>query len=102
MDGVSKQTLTGLGFGSDLAAVRSTCGSGWQVLASSNTDNSTDAVRAFEFPDREPVAVSPILEFSGPVISMWTDNNAANAVAVIRNLDSERYEAYRLSISCGQ
>lgn len=101
-DGVSKQTLTGLGFGSDLAAVRSTCGSGWQVLASSNTDNSNDAVRAFEFPDREPVAVSPTLEFSGPVISMWTDNNAANAVAIIRNLDAGRYEAYRLSISCGQ
>jgi hypothetical protein len=102
VDGVSKQTLTGLGFGSDLAAVRSTCGSGWQMLASSNTDNSTDAIRAFEIPDREPVAVSPLLEFAGPVVSMWTDNNATNAVAVIRNVDAGRYEAYRLTISCGQ
>jgi hypothetical protein len=102
VDGVSKQSLSGLGFGSDLAVVRSTCGSGLQVLASSNTDNATDAVRAFEIPDREPVPISPLLEFAGPVISMWTENNATNAVAVIRNLDAGRYEAYRLSISCGQ
>jgi hypothetical protein len=66
VDGVSKQSLTGLGFGSDLAGVRSTCGSGWQVLATSNSDNAADAVRAFEFPDREPVPVSPVLDFAGP------------------------------------
>jgi hypothetical protein len=102
VDGMSKQTLTGLGFGSDLAAFRSTCGSGWQVLATSNSEKGPDAVRAFEFPDREPVPVSPVLDFAGPITSMWSDNNSANAVAVTRNLDSGRYEAYRLSISCGQ
>jgi len=102
VDGVSKQSLTGLGFGSDLAGVRSTCGSGWQILATSNSDNAADAVRAFEFPDREPVPVSPVLDFAGPITSLWTDNNSSTAVAVTRNLDSGRYEAYRLSISCGQ
>jgi len=102
VDGVSKQSLTGLGFGSDLAGVRSTCGSGWQVLATSNSDNAADAVRAFEFPDREPVPVSPVLDFAGPITSLWTDNNSSTAVAVTRILDSGRYEAYRLSISCGQ
>ena len=101
-DGMSKQSLTGLGFGSDLAAVRSTCGSGWQILSTSNSDNAPDAIRAFEFPDREPVPVSPVLDFAGPVTSLWTDNNSSAAVAVTHNLDSGRYEAYRLSISCGQ
>jgi hypothetical protein len=102
VDGMSKQSLTGLGFGSDLAAVRSTCGSGWQVLATSNSDNAPDAVRAFEFPDREPVPVSPTVEFAGPITSLWSDNNSSTAVAVTRNLESGRYEAYRLSVACGQ
>jgi hypothetical protein len=102
VDGMSKQSITGLGFGSDLAAIRSTCGSGWQVLATSNSDNAPDAVRAFEFPDREPVPASPVLEFAGPITSLWSDNNSSTAVAVNRNLDSGRYEAYRLSVACGQ
>ena len=102
VDGVSKQTLTGLGWGSDIAAIRSSCGSGWQILATSSEVGQPDTVRAFELPDREPIAVGQALSFAGPVTAMWSETNAANAVAVTQNPDSGRYEAYRLSVACGQ
>ena len=49
LDGVTDQTLGKLGWGSDLAAVKSNCGSGWQILASSNGNGPGDAVKAFNF-----------------------------------------------------
>lgn len=102
VDGMTKQSMTGLGWGSDIGTVRSSCGSGFQVLAASNVDNAADAIRAFEFADREPVPVTPIVEFPGPVTALWTETAGAAAVAVVQNLESDRYEAYRLSISCSQ
>jgi len=92
----------GGGWGSDLAAVKSACGSGWQILASSNRDNPGDAVTAFEFPDREPVAASQTVDFSGRITALWTEPDENGAVAVVQNSESGTYEAYRLTITCGQ
>ncbi len=63
IDGVSDQAAR-LGWGSDLASVRTQCGAGWQVLATTSADNR-DSIRAYEFPDRDPVVVSGSSRFFG-------------------------------------
>jgi hypothetical protein len=101
LDGVSDQTAR-LNWGSDLASVKTSCGSGWQVLATRAGDGSGDAVRAYEFPDREPVPVSEPAEFGGGVTALWTEGKGGTAIAVSRNAETGNYEAFRLAVACGQ
>ena len=102
VDGMSVQTQPRTGWGSDIAAVKTSCGSGTQILATGNTDATTpDWVQAFEFPDRDPVAVSQRLEFDGPVTALWSEIGGG-AIAVSRNRHTNRYEAFRLALTCGQ
>jgi hypothetical protein len=101
LDGVTEQTAH-LNWGSDLASVKSSCGSGWQVLATRAGDESGDAVRAYEFPDREPVPVSEPVEFGGGITALWTEAKGGTAIAVSRNAETGNYEAFRLAVACGQ
>lgn len=101
-DGMSVQTLSRPGWGSDIAAVNTTCGSGVQILATGNSDGATpDSVQAFELPDRDPVAVSQPLEFDGPVTALWSEITGGSIV-VTHSHRTGRYEAFRLAITCGQ
>lgn len=100
LDGVSEQTLN-VNWGSDVATIKSSCGSGWQVLATQAGDDSSDAIRAYEFSDREAVAVTSPLEFGGGVTAMWTEAKGGTAVAVSRNGSTGTYEAFRLALACG-
>jgi hypothetical protein len=101
VDGMTDLTLSESGWGSDIASVKSTCGLGWQVLATGNTDgNRADSVRAYQFPDRDPVAVSEAVSMYGPVVALWTELSGSTTVAVDRNLRTGQYEAFRLAISC--
>ncbi len=101
LDGVSDQVLR-LNWGSDLAGVKTSCGSGWQVLATRAGDDSGDSVRAYEFPDRDPVAVSEPLDFGGGITALWTEAKGGTAIAVSRNAETGNYEAFRLAVACGQ
>jgi hypothetical protein len=101
LDGVTEQTAR-LNWGSDLVSVKTSCGSGWQVLATRPGDNSGDSVRAYEFPDRDPVAASATLEFSGGITALWTEAKGGSAIAVSRNSETGNYEAFRLAVACGQ
>ncbi len=102
LDGVSDQALPKLGWGSDIASVHSGCGLGWQVLVTGSESAGSDAVRAFEIVDREPTVVSQPAEFNGSISALWTDADGAGAIAVSQNSETGRYEAYRISITCGQ
>ena len=99
IDGVSDQAAK-LGWGSDITGIRTACGAGWQVLSTSS-DGETDSVRAYEFPDRDPVAVSAAINFSGPVTALWTEAKGDTAVVVARNRETGSYEAFRLAMACG-
>jgi hypothetical protein len=101
LDGITEQTAR-LNWGSDIASIKTSCGSGWQVLATRAGDNSGDAVRAFEFPDRDPLTVSPALEFSGAITALWTEAKGGSAIAVSHNLETGTYEAFRLAVACSQ
>jgi hypothetical protein len=101
VDGVSDQT-TRLDWGGDLTSVKTSCGAGWQVLATSSEEGNGDSVRAYEFPDRDPVAVSGAVEFSGAATVLWTEAKADTAIAVVRNRETGSYEAFRLAVACSQ
>ena len=102
LDGITDQVAEKLGWGSDIASLRSGCGAGWQVLTTGAGAGRSDAVRAFEIPGREPVAVSTPLEVSGSVTALWTESGANGVVAVVHNSETGRYEAFRLTLTCGR
>ena len=101
VDGISDES-SGLDWGSEVASVKTTCGAGWQVLAASSGDSGGDSVRAYEFPDRDPVGVSPTVDFAGPLAALWTEARGDTAIAVQRNRETGSYEAFRLAITCSQ
>jgi hypothetical protein len=101
IDGVSDQVVR-LNWGSDIASVKTACGAGWQVLAVSADGAAEDFVRAYEFPDRDPVAVSAAIDFPGAITALWTEAKGDTAIAVARNRETGNYEAFRLAMACGQ
>lgn len=101
IDGFTDQVVRGLRWGSDVAAVRSSCGSGTQILAVDSGDSPRDSLRTFEVPDREPVSVSSAIDFDGRIVALWPETNGANAMAIVKREDTGWYEANRISIACG-
>src|SRR5271170_6256796 len=71
-------------WGSDLAAIRSGCGSGTQVLASASGAASDDSVRAYEISGRDATAVSSPLEMTGTVTAIWPFSDFHDATVVVR------------------
>ena len=101
VDGMTDQAIHGAKWGSDLATVNSNCGTGTQLLVSESGDTERDGLRAFEIPDRDPVAVSSTVEFDGRIVALWPESAGNGAAAIVRRKDSGWYDAYRVSISCG-
>jgi hypothetical protein len=105
VDGLTDQAAKlGLGserWGSDITSVKTVCGAGWQVLASS-AGEAGNSIRAYEFPDRDPVAVSPGIEFAGEITALWAESRGDTAIAVSRNRETGSYEAFRVAMACGQ
>jgi len=103
VDGVTDQAAK-LGWGSDVATVKTGCGSGWQVLATgagnNATENGLDSVRAYELADRDPVPVTAPLDFSGEITGLWTEAKGDSAIAIVRNRETGAYEAFRLAVAC--
>ncbi len=105
VDGMTDQVIRGAKWGSDLAAVHSTCGTGTQLLISesgnlTSGNSERDGLRAFEIPDRDPVAASSAAEFDGRIVALWPESSGNGATAIIRRKDTGWYEAYRVSVSC--
>jgi hypothetical protein len=101
LDGITDQVIRGARWGSDLAAVHSNCGTGIQLLVSETGDPAQDSLRAFEVPDRDPVAASFPVEFDGPIVALWPESSPTAAMAIVKREDTGWYEAYRISIACG-
>jgi hypothetical protein len=90
------------GWGSNLAALHSGCGSGWQLLASAPTDNTgPDTLQAVEVGGREAQTVSPAVDLPGPVAAMWTSGKNGDAVNVVMQSPvTGKYEALIFTVSC--
>jgi len=100
VDGMNDQ-MSMLEWGSDIGTVRTSCGAGWQVLVTAATE-SGDTVKAFELPDRDPVAVSPAMEMPGRVTAFWTEAQGDSVMAVVDDRGTGDYEAFRVAVACNQ
>jgi hypothetical protein len=92
------------GWASTLAAVHSTCGSGWQILTSSSTDTiRPDSVQAIEITGHEALPVSAAVDLPGSVEALWTAGNYSQVVnGVLLSQASGKYEAFTLTVICNQ
>ena len=86
-------------WGSDFGVVRSGCGSGTQVIASSSGEAANDNLRAFDIPALEAVPMSAPLAMEGTVTALWTATDGKSAMAVVRNTAGE-YEVDRVTALC--
>jgi hypothetical protein len=102
LDGINNQAMEKIRWGSDIAAVHAACRQGWQLLANPFENSPQDSLQAFEFPDREPVAVSQKLTFDGNVTALWTAQDGESAIAVFHDAETGDYEAVLLNFTCGQ
>lgn len=88
-------------WGSDLASIRSGCGSGAQVLVSGSGAAPTDSVRAYDIPGREAAPVSSALAFDGQVMAIWPSNDGTTATVIVRAAKGHMpYEVYSVSVFC--
>lgn len=101
VDGVTDR-VTAANWGSDIAGLQTSCGSGWQILATSAGIDGSDSIRAYEIPDRDPVPVTPAIDFDGTISAMWTESRGDTGLAIVRNQVTGNYEAFRLAMACGQ
>lgn len=91
------------GWGSDMAAVNSGCGSGEQLLVTSGGDSqSEDSIQAVELSGAKATPVGAPVAFNGPITALWAGAERRSAVAVAHDLFTGRYDAYELAITCAQ
>jgi hypothetical protein len=91
------------GWGSNIVVIQSGCQEGWQALATQPGDySSPDTLQAIDVVNRKGVPASTPVDFAGPVTELWPLADASAAIAISRNLKTSSYEAFRISISCGQ
>ena len=86
-------------WGSDFAVMRSGCGAGTQVIASSSGEAANDSLRAFEIPALDALPVSGPLKLDGTVTAMWTAQDGKSTFAVVRKL-AGAYEVDRVTALC--
>ncbi|HEX8926778.1 MAG TPA: hypothetical protein VF786_13355, partial [Terriglobales bacterium] len=86
-------------WGSDFAVVRSGCGAGTQVIASSSGEAVNDALRAFAIPALEAIPESNALQMDGTVTALWTAQDGKSAMAAVRNA-AGAYEVDRVTATC--
>ena len=86
-------------WGSDFAVVRTGCGAGTQVIASSSGEAVSDSLRVFAIPALEAIPESNTLAMDGTITAMWTAQDGKSAVAVVRSASGE-YEVDRVSATC--
>jgi len=103
LNGLTAPVSTIPDWGSNIVAVQSSCGTGWQILISFPNDlNHADAVQAMEIQNREAISVSAATELSGPLLAFWPGENPQIAHAVVESLTTGKYEAWSFSIACTQ
>ena len=89
------------GKGTEIVMRAPVCGGTNQFLATGPRDyTQTDSLQLFEMKPDGAVPISAELNFPGPVTALHA--SAESPRAVVKNLSTGNYEAYRLSFSCAQ
>jgi len=88
-------------WGSDLVSLSINCREGLLVVASGARDHtSRDTLQGFEVDPRTVTPVTAAAEFPGPILSL-RNASESEAIAIAFNLTTGNYEAYRVTMVCG-
>jgi len=74
-------------------------GTNWFLATGGRDDTQVDSIQIMQMEPSGPVAISPELDFPGPVTALH--QGLMSPVAIVHNLATGNYEAYDLAISCG-
>jgi hypothetical protein len=89
--------------GSRAVLVRNQCGQNQQFLVTgAGDDTQPDFVQLFESQGLRSFPISDPLNFAGALVALHAYGTDAAATGIVRNFETGNYEAYRISISCGQ
>lgn len=103
-DSAARQVATLDGFSSQLTTVATGCGEGLpsEILLAGGAGDwaEPDTVAGYQFAGGRAVKVAEAAELPGPLLALSTDAEARRAFAVVRQLESGRYEAYILTPAC--
>jgi hypothetical protein len=102
-----------VGWGSELTAMLSDCDANWSVLATGKADwTDNDRITAFQFVEPAALTLDSSVDLPGPVLSLgpeqipsegdFTGGLRNGALAIVRNLKTGEYEAYRISMACSR
>jgi hypothetical protein len=87
--------------GGQIAQIRNECtGTDLLLLTGLGDDTKPDLIEAFQKSSSGAVAGSNEVDLPGPVVALHFLSEFPRAI--VRNLKTGNYEAYRLSITCGQ
>jgi hypothetical protein len=89
------------GKGTEIFISRPACGGANQFLATGARDyTQPDSLQLFEIKPSGAAAISAELNFPGPITALHASSEVPRAV--VKNLSTGNYEAFRLSFSCSQ
>ena len=88
-------------WGADFVLPGNVCGSAGRLLTTGAGDyDRHDSLTLYEIVEGKPRALSEPLDLNGPVTALWPAPEGA--VAVVRSLPAETYEAYNVAVDCGR
>jgi hypothetical protein len=101
-----------LGWGSELTTMLSDCDANWSVLVDGKADwTDTDRITSFQFEEPAVLLLDSSVDLPGPVLSLGSEQipsegdftgHRNGALAIVRNLKTGEYEAYRISMACSR
>lgn len=95
-DATRKHLSSWGGWGPNVAVA---CGS--RILADTDREaEKSDALRLYSLAGDKPAAGSAPLDLPGPVTALWPVTGGA--MAIVRDLSSQEYAAYHVSVDCAQ
>ncbi len=99
--GAAESIATFDNWGSDIASIASSCSSNWQLLVTGAGDwTQPDQIQLYSVTDGRPAPAGQPLEIPGPVLALWSSDDAQSVRAISRNLQTGLYEASIVSVSC--
>jgi len=89
-------------WGSDLVSLSTNCRQGLLVVVASGARDHTsrDTLQGFEVDARTVAPMTAATEFPGPILSL-RNSSESEAMAIAFNLTTGNYEAYRVTMACG-
>jgi hypothetical protein len=112
LDKDDRQLLSLRDWGSQLITVHSSCDDGWRILTTAHGDRTgDDGITAYQFEEHDVIALDQPVAMPGPVLSLGSEQVPSDAefaghhdgaIAVVRNLKTGEYEAYRISMACSR